>query len=130
MSWAAAVVVDGYSAGANCSPFVFVSQFGPFRNSSLPAKLAFGSRKVGTTTKKKVLFKNLGDTPLSVTGVQISGAAYAQTNTCKAPVNPDKTCAITVAFTPLSSAEHDGTLIVTSDSLMSPQQVTLTGAGK
>lgn len=115
----------------NCSEFVFVSQFGPFRNSSLlPAKAAFNSRKIGTTTTRKVVFKSLGDTPLNVTGVQISGAAYAQRNTCTAPVNPDKTCAITISFTPLSSGEHDGTLIVTSDSLLSPQQVTLTGAGK
>ncbi len=115
---------------ANCSEFVFVSQFGPFRNSGLPAKLAFGSRKLGVTTSRKLLFKSLGDTPLHVTGVQISGAAYAQKNTCSAPVNPDKKCAITISFTPLSSGEQDGTLVVVSDSLLSPQQVTLTGAGK
>jgi Abnormal spindle-like microcephaly-assoc'd, ASPM-SPD-2-Hydin len=115
---------------ANCSEFVFVSQFGPFRNSSLPAKQAFGSHKVGVTTTRKVLFKNLGDAPLNITGIQVSGAAYAQRNTCTAPVNPDKTCAITISFTPLSSGEQDGTLLVISDSLLSPQQVTLTGAGK
>ena len=115
---------------ANCSEFVFVSQFGPFRNSVLPAKLAFGSHKLGGTISRKVFFKSLGDTPLHVTGVQISGAAYAQRNTCSAPVNPDKKCAITISFTPLSSGEQDGTLVVVSDSLLSPQQVTLSGAGK
>ena len=114
----------------NCSEAIFVSTFGPFRNSTLPTKLAFGKRVVGTTTIKKVTFKNTGDMPLHITAVQTTGTEYAQSNTCSAPVNPDKTCSITVAFTPFSVGEHDETLTVTSDSLVSPQQIILTGAGK
>jgi hypothetical protein len=114
----------------NCSQNSYFATFGPFGNSSLPTELAFGPRYVGTTTKKKTLFKNTGNVPLNVTAIQVSGAEYEQTNTCSILVKPDKTCAITIYFTPLSPGEHVGTLIVTSDSLRSPQQVALTGAGK
>jgi len=118
------------SEGANCSEMFYVATFGPFRNSSVPDKIKFGLRQVGTTTTKKVLFKNLGNVPLHVTGVQISGSEYGQTNNCTAPIKPDKTCAITVSFTPFSSGEHDGAVVVMSDSLTSPQQVLLTGKGQ
>ncbi len=118
------------SGYANCSEMFYVAEFGPFRNSSVPEKLKFGVRQVGTTTAKKVLFKNLGNVSLNVTDIQVSGSEYGQTNVCNAAIKPDKTCAITVYFTPLSSGEHDGTLVVSSDSLTSPQQVKLTGQGR
>ena len=118
---------SGYT---NCSEMFFTATFGPFRNSSVPEKLKFGVRQVGTTTAKKILFKNLGNVPLNVTDIQVSGSEYGQTNVCNAAIKPDKTCAITVYFTPLSSGEHDGTLVVSSDSLTSPQQVKLTGQGR
>ena len=108
----------------------YVASFGSFRNSSIPAKLMFGVRQVGTTTAKKLLFKNLGNVPLTVSNVQVSGPEYAQINTCKVPIKPDKTCAITVSFTPFSSGEHDGSVVVVSDSLTSPQQAKLTGQGR
>jgi hypothetical protein len=116
--------------GANCSEMFYVATFGPFRNSSVANKLKFGARQVGTTTAKKILFKNLGNVPLNVSSVQVSGSEYAQINTCNVPIKPDKTCAITVSFTPFSSGEHDGSVIVVSDSLTSPQQVALTGNGQ
>jgi hypothetical protein len=118
------------SGDANCSEMYYVAAFGPFHNSSLPTKVAFGRRQVGTTIAKKVLFKNTGNVPVSVSEIQISGGEYAQTNTCTVSVKPDKTCAITLFFTPLSQGEHDGTMVVTSSSLSSPQQTVLTGAGK
>jgi hypothetical protein len=115
---------------ANCREMYYVATFGPFRNSSVPDKLKFGARQLGTTTAKKLLFKNLGNVPLNVSSVQVSGPEYAQINTCNVLIKPDKTCAITVSFTPLSSGEHDGSLVVVSDSLISPQQVALTGKGQ
>jgi hypothetical protein len=118
------------SGGANCSEMFFVAAFGPFRNSSVPNKLKFGTRQVGTTTAKKILFKNLGNVPLNVSSVQVSGSEYAQINTCNVPIKPDKTCAVKVSFTPFTSGEHDGSLVVVSDSLISPQQVALSGKGQ
>ena len=99
------------SGDANCREMYYVATFGPFRNSRVPGKLKFGARQVGTTTAKKLLFKNLGNVPLNVSGVQASGSEYAQINTCNVPLKPDKTCAITVSFTPFSSGEHDGYVV-------------------
>jgi hypothetical protein len=118
------------SGYANCSEMYYVARFGPFRNSSLPTKATFGSRNVGTTTTKNILFKNAGNVPLHISGIHVSGAQYAEANKCSVPVNPDKTCTIAISFTPLSTGEHDGMLVVTSDSLTSPQKLVLTGAGK
>jgi hypothetical protein len=116
----------------NCSPYVFLVNAGGFASASMPAKIVFGRRSVGTTTTKKVSLKNLGSLPLNVTGVQVSDPDYAVvTDKCiGSPIKPDQTCNIAVAFTPLLSGEHDGSLVIISNSLGSPQGVALTGAGK
>jgi hypothetical protein len=115
---------------ADCSEMYYSAVFGPLRNSSVPTGLAFGRRMVGATTSKKILFKNTGNVPINVTQIHLTGSAYAQSNTCEGAIKPDKTCSITISFTPLSPGEHDGTVTVTSTSAASPQQIALTGAGK
>ena len=113
---------------ANCSEGLYVARFSAFRNSRMPSKIDFGSRKIGTTTLKKILLTNLGNAPLAVSKVQLSNAEYTQTNTCSAPVAPDKTCTISVLFKPVSGGEHRGTIVVVSDSIRSPQKVRLMGS--
>lgn len=48
-----------------------------------PASLAFGGQSMGTTSPALALdFTNNGATTISVTGVTVSSAQFAQTNNC------------------------------------------------
>lgn len=115
---------------ANCSEGLYVAKFGPLRISQLPGKIEFGPRHVGSTTTKKILLTNLGNVPLRVSNVQLSSSDFVETNTCVAPILPDKACTISVSFKPSSQGTQVTTMVVVSDSLKSPQRVRLTGQGR
>ena len=115
---------------ANCSEGLYVAKFGPLRISQLPGKIEFGPRNVGSTTTKKILLTNLGNVPLRVSNVQLSSSDFVETNTCVAPILPDKACTISVSFKPSSQGTQVTTMVVVSDSLKSPQRVRLTGQGR
>ena len=121
--------LDGYNT---CSDQAYFVSFGPLRRSSLPATLNFQKRKVGTTTQLKLSLKNTGNVPLSIAGVNKSGSsAFALlSNTCTSVLMPDATCAMVVTFTPSSKGLQTGDLVVSSDSLDSPQTTLLTGTGQ
>ena len=115
----------------NCQPLEYYATFGPLLRSSLPAKLNFNTRIVGTTTVLKLSFKSTGNVPVTVAGATISGPPFTLGNSCAGVVvRPDATCMISVSFTPTSRGLQTGTLTVSSNSLDSPQSVQLSGAGK
>lgn len=117
----------GYS---NCAPRPYWATFGPLRRTTLPTQLNFRTHGIGTTTVLKLAFKNTGNVPVTVAGATISGAPFTLGNTCAGVVKPDATCMISVAFTPTSSGLQTGSLVVSSDSLDSPEFVQLSGIGK
>ncbi len=114
-----------------CGPWFYQVTFGPLLRSTLPATLNFSSRRVGTTTVLRLPFKNIGNSPVSVAGANLSGSsAFTLRNTSVGSLKPDATCMIVVAFTPTSTGGQTGFLTVSSDSLDSPQTVQLSGTGK
>ncbi len=66
--------------------------------------LTFPPQLIGTTSSPQaVKLANLGDSPLIIPRITISGpnsADFAQTNSCASSVAPQGNCAINVTFTP------------------------------
>ena len=114
-----------------CTPWFYTATFGPLLRSTLPVRLNFNTRLVGTTTVLKLPFKSTGNAPVNVAGATISGPPFTLGNSCAGVVvKPDATCMISVSFTPTSSGVQTGTLTVSSNSLDGPQSVLLSGVGK
>ena len=115
----------------DCTPWSYTATFGPLLRSSIPATLNFHLRKVGTTTVLKLPLKSTGSAPIAIAGITSSGSsAFTLKNTCAGILKPDATCMIALAFTPTSTGTQAGFLVVSSDSLDSPQTVKLNGTGR
>jgi 6-phosphogluconolactonase (cycloisomerase 2 family) len=95
----------------------------------------FGSATVGQAGLTRVAnLVNTGDQALSVNSIQISGANaadFAATPTCQPPtvLQPNESCAISVAFTPSAAGSRQASLSATDNAPGSPQAIPLTGTG-
>jgi hypothetical protein len=111
---------QGTSAGA---PIVSLST----------SSLSFGSQPLGTTSApKNFTLTNTGSSPLSITGIGITGSNpgdFAQTNDCGTSVATGASCTFTVTFTPTASGNRSATLNITDNAGGSPQHVSLAGTG-
>jgi hypothetical protein len=98
-----------------------------------PARLNFGSHKVGTTSAPKtVTVTNAGTTTVTFTAPTIDGADpgdFHQTNNCGASVAGGASCTISITFTPTATGARDATLEVNDDGGASPQTAALSGTG-
>jgi len=100
-----------------------------------PASHDFGNQPVGSSTNVEQFdVSNTGTAPLTVTGVNVSGANAGDfpvdTEGCTAqPVTPTNHCTIRVHFTPTAAGARSAMLTVTDDASGSPHTVTLTGTG-
>lgn len=101
-----------------------------------PTQLNSGnSTAMGKTSKvKKVKIKN-SSSKTSKIDVTISGETAAAPFAVKPPqcmktLAPEKSCEVSVTFTPPDRSMHMGKLIITDDAQGSPQMVPLTGTGK
>jgi hypothetical protein len=108
--------------------------FGTSATAGLSATvLTFGSQSVGSTsTTQIVTLTNGGNTALSITSIQMTGANpgdFGQTNNCGSSVPAPGTCTINVTFTPTASGSRTATLTITDNATGSPQTVSLTGTG-
>lgn len=98
-----------------------------------PATLSFGNQAQGTLSAvQKVTLKNGQSSAVAITSIISNLSDYTQTNDC--PMSPatlgaNKTCAITVTFTPASLGLRTGTLTVTDTGTNNPQKVSVTGTG-
>ena len=102
-----------------------------------PASVTLGSVAVGSTSASHTaVFRNVQKTPITISGISISGgnaaADFTSGGTC--PVSPntlaaEKSCNVTVTFTPSAIGNRISTLTVTSDSPSSPQSIALAGVG-
>ena len=93
------------------------------------SSLDFGGQALGTTSAPHTLtLGNSGNTPLSITGITVSGD-YAQTNSCVSPLDVGASCTISVTFTPTAVGGLSGTLSITDDASGSPHTVALNGIG-
>ncbi len=97
-----------------------------------PSALNFGGQFVGTTSSSQtVTVTNTGSTPLTVSGVTISGANatnFSETDMCGSSLAADTSCTIGVTFTPSAVGARAATLTVTNSA--STQSVSLSGTGE
>lgn len=92
--------------------------------------LTFGGQLVGSTsTGQSVALTNSGTLPLAIGSIAASGD-YAQTNTCGSSVNVQKSCQITVTFTPTAAGNQSGILTIADGAASSPQTLNLSGTGQ
>jgi uncharacterized protein (TIGR03437 family) len=76
-----------------------------------------------------VTITNVGDYPLTVTGVTTS-AEFAQTNICTAAVATGSSCVISVVFHPLGSGTRTGTVTIAGNAVGGSQVVNVAGNGQ
>ena len=98
--------------------------------------LSFQKEETGTTSvAQKVTLTNSGLTPLTLTGLTISGnfalTSGAGTNctTLPPPLSPGGTCLIYVNFTPTSKGPKSGSVTITDLTLFGRQTISLSGTG-
>jgi hypothetical protein len=97
-----------------------------------PARLAFGTEPVGSSTTLPVQVTNTGQTPLIISGISIVGAnsaGFSQSNNCPVSLAPPSSCTILVTFAPVAKGARTGTLTVTDNVAAGQSTVALTAAG-
>jgi hypothetical protein len=106
-----------------------------------PAILNFGTVTRNNTVSSTATITNVGTTPVFFTGAELSGTNsnnftvnYGDNapcnNTAANPLQPGKTCQITVNFTPTVTGAEKATYKVFDNSVGSPQSLSLTGTGQ
>jgi hypothetical protein len=96
--------------------------------------LSFGTQKVNTSsTAKAVTLKNSGNTPLTITSINMDGKNpldFTQTSDCPGSLAPRAACTIKVTFKPTATGSRSGKVVITDNALTSPQTISLSGTGK
>ena len=93
-----------------------------------PTTLSF-SQAVNTTGTSQVTLTNPGTIPLQISSVQVSGAAFSETNNCGISVAAGGSCVINVNFSPTAIGNSTGTLTIADSAAGSPHTVALTAKG-
>jgi hypothetical protein len=70
-----------------------------------------------------------GTQSVTVTGVNVTGAGFSQSNTCGSGMNPGSTCDVQVTFNPTLAGSQSGTLLVSNTGFVSPLVIPLSGNG-
>ena len=119
------ITTDGFGG----TPVVNLSGTGAIAISTLaPTYVDFGTRAVGSTSPAQTVTVTAGGNwPLTIDSIAVTGA-YTFTTTCPAaPVAVPTACTIDVTFVPTAAGLAPGSLVITNNSLTSPQTVTLYG---
>jgi hypothetical protein len=91
--------------------------------------LAFKNQKVGTTSPaQKVTLTNTGKTALNISAMKVAGQ-FAMTSTCSKAITPNKSCTISVTFSPKSQGAKSGTITINDSASSKPQVIELSGTG-
>lgn len=95
-----------------------------------PASLAFGDERVGTTTQAQpVIVENNGTDVLVIQSVSVAGPFLLQPPTLPASLAPGQSLALSVAFSPRTTGNANGSLLVQGDGAPRAATVALTGNG-
>jgi hypothetical protein len=106
-----------------------------------PTTLNFGTVTRNNQVSSTATITNVGTTPVFFTGGELSGTNSANflvaggdappcNNTAANPLQPGKTCQITVYFDPTVTGAEKATYKVFDNSVGSPQSLALTGTGQ
>jgi parallel beta-helix repeat protein len=94
-----------------------------------PTSLAFSSQVVGTKSGgQNIKLTANGPGPLVISSIGVTGQFLESTN-CPASLNTGSSCNITINFLPTVGGPATGSVVVTDNSLGSPQAVPLSGNG-
>ncbi|MCU1302958.1 MAG: Phospholipase [Candidatus Sulfotelmatobacter sp.] len=94
-----------------------------------PNTVTFGSQAVGTTSPPVTIrVTNKGTATLTFASIVPAGD-FSQTNTCPSSLLPQKTCTISVTFTPTGIGTRTGSVMLSDSDGNSPQKIILTGTG-
>ena len=95
--------------------------------------IGFGGQVTNTSSSPRAItLTNNQSTSLNVSSIGISGANavdFSQTNNCGNTVAANKTCNISVVFTPSSPGSRTAVISINDDASNSPQTVQLVGQG-
>jgi Abnormal spindle-like microcephaly-assoc'd, ASPM-SPD-2-Hydin/Divergent InlB B-repeat domain/Immunoglobulin I-set domain len=108
------------SLGAGAAPAPVVSLSTPSIN--------FQTVQINTTQQGNLVVTNTGAANLHISNLNFSNPLFSASNTC-AVVAPSTPCTITITFAPTALGQTSGTLSIVSDSLSSPDKVSLQGQG-
>ena len=94
-----------------------------------PLSLNFGTVTRNKAVSRKITVGNAGLSDMAITSVTLSGSAtFTQTNNCGA-LAQNKTCTVTVTFTPVSAGAQNGSVNIVPDYGRSAK-VSLVGRGR
>ena len=95
-----------------------------------PNTIGFGDRVIGSQSATQlVTIRNIGGA-VATLNLAVSTIDFTlSSNTCSATLEPAATCFAQVAFRPLGFGQRAGSLLVISNSVGSPQAVSLGGTG-
>ena len=98
---------------------------------SFLASTTFARQRVGTTSgAKAVTISNVGGSAVFVQSiVSNNGAEFPITSSTCGWLNPESTCAFSIAFRPSTVGTRSGSVTVTSNAVGSPQKMNVKGAG-
>lgn len=100
----------------------------PATDALAPLLLTFAAQQIGTASAtQQVLLTNSGDVALTLVSANISSGSFTAASGCGTSLAAHATCAINVAFVPVTTGAASGVLIV-SDQFRS-QTVALSGTG-
>jgi PKD repeat protein len=92
----------------------------------LSANVDFGTVFTGQSQARNLVVRNLGQGPLTVTGLQISEPAFSTTQN-SFTLNYNQSQTVPLSFNPVASGTFTGILSITSNDAGSPTQVPLSG---
>ena len=97
----------------------------------LGSNLDFGQSAIGVASPPlTTTLKNVGPANLVISGVTATVNYAITANTCTGTIPPKGTCSVSVTFTPPSAGYFSGTLTISDNDPIGPQQiVTLAGTG-
>jgi hypothetical protein len=93
--------------------------------------VGFGTQVVnGAEVTQKIILTNIGQRPLAISKITATGD-YSQTNTCSTsvPLEPTKTCDISIRFAARSEGTAAGSVEIESNAKTSPDKIMLEGSG-
>jgi hypothetical protein len=99
-----------------------------------PTRLSYGDQLVGVSSPpKNVKLTNTGKLSLTITSIKVTGANGSDfvisSNSCDSSLAAGADCTVAVTFKPTATGNEIAAVVLTDNSINSPQRVSLTGTG-
>jgi len=93
--------------------------------------VAFGTDALNTTSTKTVTLTSSGTAALTISGVSITGAGFAESG-ISAPItlNPKQTATLTIRFDPATAGAFSGSVAIGSNASTGSAAISLSGTGQ